>query len=287
MGGFSRELCGGTHLENTSQVGPFEITAEESVSAGIRRVTALTGEKARQYMRQTTDALQQTAEQLSVAAQNVPAAVADLMQRVRDLKKSIASGSKAREPEASTTGQNLAATSADFSDIKSALRDAARRLNVAPLETPHRVATLLAEVQSLTRQLADMGQSSSPSAESLLDSAETVDGVTVIVSQVENANPNTLRQLIDQIRKETENCAVMLATSPATDKVVLVAGLTRNLVSDGLSAGDWVRDVAPVVGGGGGGKPDMAQAGGKQPEKLTEALEVARAKIRDGITAKS
>jgi len=85
-----------------------------------------------------------------------------------------------------------------------------------------------------------------------------------------------MRQLIDQIRKRTSPSAVFLATTEGTDKVVLVAGVSRDLVEKGVSAGNWVRDVAPVVGGGGGGKPDLAQAGGKQPDKLPQALAKAR-----------
>ena len=77
----------------------------------------------------------------------------------------------------------------------------------------------------------------------------------------------------------------MLATVAGEDKVVLVAGITRDLMDKGLSAGEWVRQVAPVVGGGGGGKPDMAQAGGKQPEKVGEALEKARQVMLDWLKA--
>ena len=92
-----------------------------------------------------------------------------------------------------------------------------------------------------------------------------------------------MRQLIDQIRKKASPSAVFLATTEGDSKVVLVAGVSRDLVDQGVSAGNWVRDVAPVVGGGGGGKPDLAQAGGKHPEKLADALakarEVARAML--------
>src|SRR5207302_9318121 len=91
-----------------------------------------------------------------------------------------------------------------------------------------------------------------------------------------SANANLMRQLIDQIRKKASPSAVFLATTEGADKVILVAGVSRDLVEKGLSAGNWVRDVAPIVGGGGGGKPDLAQAGGKQPEKLAEALAKAR-----------
>jgi alanyl-tRNA synthetase len=86
-----------------------------------------------------------------------------------------------------------------------------------------------------------------------------------------------MRQLIDQIRKKTSPTAIFLAAAEGPDKVVLVAGVSPELVAKGISAGNWVRDVAPIVGGGGGGKPDLAQAGGKQPDKLPEALAKAKA----------
>ena len=91
--------------------------------------------------------------------------------------------------------------------------------------------------------------------------------------------------MIDGIRKKSESSAVLLAAGQGDEKLILVAGISRDLVSKGASAGNWVREVAPVVGGGGGGKPDMAQAGGRQPEKLPEALEKAREVIRGMISA--
>ena len=87
--------------------------------------------------------------------------------------------------------------------------------------------------------------------------------------------------MIDQLRKKADSTAILFTAAMGEDKVLLVAGLSRDLVQRGLSAGEWVREVAPVVGGGGGGKPDMAQAGGKQPEKIPEALAAARTKIRE------
>jgi alanyl-tRNA synthetase len=94
-----------------------------------------------------------------------------------------------------------------------------------------------------------------------------------------------MRQLIDQIRKKTSPSAVFLATTEGADKVVLVAGVSRDLVEKGVSAGNWVRDVAPVVGGGGGGKPDLAQAGGKDAAKLPDALAKARQVARTMLGA--
>jgi alanyl-tRNA synthetase len=103
----------------------------------------------------------------------------------------------------------------------------------------------------------------------------------VVVAETPGANPNLMRQLIDQLRRKAESTAVLFGAVAGEKKVILVAGISRDLVKRGASAGDWIKDVAPVVGGGGGGKADMAQAGGKQPDKLPEALETAKARIRD------
>ena len=93
-----------------------------------------------------------------------------------------------------------------------------------------------------------------------------------------------MRQLIDQIRQKTGSSAVLLASSEGEDKVTLVAGVSKDLQEKGAHAGNWVRPVAKVLGGGGGGRPDMAQAGGKQPAKLPEALEQARQTIAEMIS---
>ena len=98
----------------------------------------------------------------------------------------------------------------------------------------------------------------------------------MITHQLTMSNPNLMRQLIDQVRKKQSPVAVLLATAQGDDKVILVAGVSNELIEKGIRAGDWVKEVAPVVGGGGGGKPDMAQAGGKDPSKIGDALEAAK-----------
>jgi alanyl-tRNA synthetase len=98
----------------------------------------------------------------------------------------------------------------------------------------------------------------------------------MIVEQIPPSNPNLMRQLIDQVRKKDRPAAIFLATVEGDDKVVLVAGVSHELVERGFRAGDWVKAVAPIVGGGGGGKPDLAQAGGKLPENIPAALVAAR-----------
>ncbi len=284
MGSFSRELCGGTHLDNTSEVGALEIVAEEGVAAGTRRITALTGKKAQDHISQTQAALSETALKLGVSLTEVPAAARRLAQHLRDLKKAVTSGGKAPDdppPVIKTPSDQRP----DAAMLKAALRDAARLINVAPFDLPVRVSGMLAEVEELKRQLANRAASGGLSADSLLQAAETIAGATVIVAEAPGANANLLRQLIDQIRKKTTTSAVFLATTEGADKVVLVAGVSRDLVAKGISAGNWVRDVAPIVVGGGGGKPDLAQAGGKQPEQLPAALLKAKEVIRTMLGA--
>ena len=282
MGSFSRELCGGTHLDNTSQVETLEIVAEEAVAAGTRRITALTGTKAKEHIAKTADALTEAALELDVGVADVPAAIKRLAQYLRDLKKSLASGGKLPD-EPPSLAKSGARSFFYESQAKVALREAARALNVAPFDVPSRVVAMIAEVENLKRQLAGRAAAGDLSADALLSKAENIKGITVVVAEALSASPNLMRQLIDQIRKKASPSAVFLATSEGEGKVVLVAGVSRDLVDRGISAGNWVRDVAPIVGGGGGGKSDLAQAGGKHPEKIPDALakakEIARAML--------
>jgi alanyl-tRNA synthetase len=283
MGGFSRELCGGTHLTNTSEVGALEIVAEEGVAAGTRRITALTGAKAAEHSEKTKSALADVAKSLGIGLADVPAAAKRLAQHVRDLKKTIAGGGKPPDdppPLPKSADKPIAA-----SQTKAALRDTARLLNVAPFDAPQRIIAMLAEIDDLKRQITNRAAAGDLSADALLSKAENVKGTTVIVAEAPSANANLMRQLIDQIRKKASPSAVFLATTEGDSKVVLVAGVSRDLVDQGVSAGNWVRDVAPIVGGGGGGKPDLAQAGGKHPEKLPDALAKAKEVIRTMLAA--
>jgi alanyl-tRNA synthetase len=212
MGEFSKELCGGTHLDNTGQVGLFHIVGEESVAAGTRRITALTGPEAFARMRHS----------------------------------------------------------------EAALADAAAVLRVPPSDVPDRVAALVKEVRDLKKQLASGGKVGGASADDLLASAVEVGGAKLLVAEVPDAGADALRQLIDTLRRKAGSAAVLLA-SRSEDKVVLVAGITKDLEKKGMNAGAWVREAATVVGGSGGGRADMAQAGGKHPEKLPDALAAASA----------
>jgi alanyl-tRNA synthetase len=213
MGTFSRELCGGTHLDNTGQIGLFKIIGEESISAGTRRITALTGKEALAYVRQEEDAL---------------------------------------------------------AEVAAALR-------VAPSQAAERVGALLDELKTLKKQATQRRTEAGPkaSADDLLAGATQLGDLRVIAQSLDSASPDELRQLIDVLRRKAgANLAVLLA-SHSEGKVSLAAGLTPDLVTLGLHAGQWLKEVAPIVGGGGGGRPDLAQAGGKTPEKTPEALKRA------------
>ncbi|MBN2579194.1 MAG: alanine--tRNA ligase [Pirellulales bacterium] len=211
MGQFSKELCGGTHLDNTGQVGLFKIVGEESVAAGTRRITALTGFAALESVRKAQAALNKTAGLLKVPPENVPQRVETLLKELREVKK------KAAGPRAEGLG-----------------------------------------VDHILAQATDLA------------------GVKVITAEVPGG-PNELRQLIDLLRRKASPLAVILGNrDEEAQKVLLIAGLTRDLVEKKLDAVAWIRSAAAAVGGGGGGRPDLAQAGGKHPEKLPEAFLAAK-----------
>jgi alanyl-tRNA synthetase len=214
MGEFSKELCGGTHVTSTGQIGLFRITHEESVSAGTRRIVALTGKAALE---------------------------------------------KAREDQ-------------------HALAEVAASLRVPPGEVPHRVAAMAKEIRDLKKQLSTGPKAGGVTAEKLIEEGGKIGQATVIVAETPGVEAGGMRELIDLVRRKVSPAAVLLA-SGAEGKVTIVAGLTRDLVDRKLSAGEWIKPAAEAVGGRGGGKPDMAQAGGKLPDKVGDALAAARATI--------
>jgi alanyl-tRNA synthetase len=170
-----------------------------------------------------------------------------------------------------------------FERVKSALVETGRLLSVAILAVPKRIEALQAELTGLEKQLVERAAAGPLSGEKLLESAEQVGDVTVVVIEVPGVDGNLMRQLIDQVRGKTSSSAVLLASRQGEDKVTLVAGISKDLQAKKLSAGEWIRPVAAAVGGGGGGRPDMAQAGGKEPAKLPEALQIAKDTIRKMI----
>ena len=279
MGEFSRELCGGTHLNSTSDVGDFQITSEEGVAAGTRRIIALTGTKATDYISEIESLFSSTTDALAATGGNLTAAVDELTGQIRELKKQLSSGNTdtiAAEP--SVVADDVSLT---YVEKRSQIRAAARLLNVASSDLIERIEALKSEREKLISQLAQLKEAGDVSAEGLLEQAIEVNGAIVVIAEAKGANSGLMRQLIDQIRKKVEPSAVLLLAAQGPEKVVLVAGISRELVGQGANAGNWVREVAPIVGGGGGGKPDMAQAGGKDASQIPAAIEKAQSIITD------
>ena len=275
MGEFSKELCGGTHLTNTSEVGAFEIVSEEGTSAGTRRIVAYTGEKAANYDKETKAVLSAAAKLLGCDENLVPASTEVLTQRVRDLKKQMSGSTSKATNEGTLTPLDA--------DAKTLLRTTARTLNVPMFEVETRIRSLLSDVASMEKAIEARQQQGGASADDLIGAATEVGETKVIVSEIPLAGVNLMRQLVDQIRKKTESSAILLASSEGEGKVMLLAALSRDLVEKKINAGPWVKEAAAVVGGGGGGKPDMAQAGGKNPSKIPDAIAKAKSWIEAAL----
>ena len=285
MGDFSKELCGGTHLDNTKQVQAFEILSEEGVSAGTRRITALTGTKASDHGEQLIQAIQESARMLGCAPSAVPSNLQVLLDQQRDLRKTLASGGTPTEAESIGASTIVGDEKVSSADAKELLTAVAQMLSVSALAVPERVAAVVEEVHTLHERLQQRAAAGPITAEGLLETAEKLGEATVVVAEAPTAEPNLMRQLIDQIRQKVGTSAVLLASSEGDNKVTLVAGVSKDLQQQGAHAGNWVKPVAQTLGGGGGGRPDMAQAGGKQPAKLPEALQVAKKTIAEMLGA--
>ena len=218
---YSRELCGGTHVQRTGEIGPIVITTEASVASGIRRIEALTG----------TEALIRIADQ----QQTVDGLARDLRASRETLPESV-----------------------------HALRDRSRELE--------------REIERLRGELAGT------QVDSLIDRAEVIGsgGVRLIATRIEVAEKRALRQIGDRLRDRIGSGIVILgAVSDGTPS--LLAMVTPDLVTSGIRAGDIVRLAAPVMDGRGGGRPDLAEAGGKDPARLDDAISTGRAAAAEAI----
>ena len=205
---FSQELCGGTHVGTTGEIGPLLITSEGSSAAGVRRIEALTGRAAQTLL----------AERLA------------------------------------------------------ALNAVAASLRVQPEQTVEAVQRLQEQHRQLERQLEQTrAKLSRQQSETLLSHAVRLNGLSVLAEQVEANDVDALRQMTDWFRDKLGSSVVVLG-SVINEKPMLVAAATDDAIEKGIHAGNLVRDAAKIVGGGGGGRPNMAQAGGRHADKLPEAL---------------
>ncbi|MEO1995067.1 MAG: alanine--tRNA ligase, partial [Planctomycetaceae bacterium] len=210
IGDFSTELCGGTHLENSGQVGFCKIVSEEPVGKGVRRISALTGSRAIAKNR-ASEAL-----------------LAELVALL-----------KTPQPE----------------------------------DLPQRVSVLQQELRDAKRQLAlHSRQTVAGIVDQLLADADVVVDVQIVLYEASDFSRDELRDLVDQIRAKSSSVAVLVGTE-IDGKVALTASISKSLVERGLSASDCVKRAARIAGGGGGGRPELAEAGARFPEKLAAALE--------------
>jgi alanyl-tRNA synthetase len=212
----SRELCGGTHVAATSEIGLFHVTTETSSASNVRRIEAVTGPEAARLFQERTQRLHEIAARLKVPEHEVVNAVERLNARVKELEK---------KPKASAA--------VDLDD--------------------------------------------------LVGSAEAKEGVPVLLKALPDTDPSSLRDISDTVRQRLGNEGVVVLGSAVDGRVHLVANVGPGAVERGIRAGDIVRAAAPVVGGGGGGRDTLAQAGGKDPEKLDEALATALAEIERAL----
>jgi alanyl-tRNA synthetase len=210
--GYSKELCGGTHVASTGQVGQLVITSESSIGAGLRRIEAVTGEGATELVADRLEALRASAQLLGEREENVPRRIEALLGRLREAEKA------AKAPRVMAT----------------------QRLDAA----------------------------------AALHGAQQAGNTRVIVQSYEGADATALRGLADDLRGMTGRFVAVIGAATDGRPALLVAA-SRDLAAEGFDSGAIVRQAAPLIGGGGGGRPDLAQAGGKDASRLDEALREA------------
>jgi len=213
--GSSKELCGGTHVKRTGDIGLFKIVAESGVAASVRRVEAVTGEGALALVQQQELQLQQVADAVKTQPQEAAARITQILDNVKSLEKELAA-------------------------LKSKLASA--------------------------------------QGDELVSQAQDINGVKVLAARLEGADAATLRETLDKLKDKLKSAVILLA-AVGDGKVSLVAGVTADATAK-VKAGELVNFVAQQVGGKGGGRPDMAQAGGTQPEHLAAALASVTAWVR-------
>ena len=219
---FSKEFCGGTHVANTAGLGGFKIIREESISAGVRRITALTGKGLAEHYKKNSEIIEKLSQTLKVPPEGICERVNKIIDDNKNLNKQLKNASK----------------------------------------------------QSGTDCLSKARQ--------LLENCEKIGSSSIVVSSIESAPVEEIRDAIDMIKKKAGSAAVVFGLSDG-DKVVLLVGVSDDLIQRGLKAGDIVSQIAPIVGGAGGGKPQMAQAGGRKSENLPQALQRAVEFIRQKL----
>jgi alanyl-tRNA synthetase len=219
--GVSMELCGGTHVRNTAEIGLFKIVSETGISSGVRRIEAVAGSAVLGYL------------------------------NVRD----------------------------------KVVRELTDRFKVKPEEIPDRINNLQAELKASQKELEAVKQELAiAKSDRLLTEAESVGEFKIIVAEMGDLDANSLNVAAERLQQKLGESAVVLGSSPEPGKVSLVAAFSQKLNKDKqLQAGKFIGSIAKICGGGGGGRPNLAQAGGRDPSKLKEALETARKQLIESL----
>ncbi len=214
--GVSMELCGGTHVSNTAEIGLFKIISESGVAAGIRRIEAIAGAAVRDYLQQ------------------------------RD----------------------------------TIVRELCDRLKSKPEEVIERISQLQEDLKAKQKQLEQLkAELALSKTQALLDRAQTIGGVSVLVEGIDGVDAQGLKTAAEWLLNKLGQGVVVLGSQPSPSKVNLIVTASPEVVQRGVHAGQLVAELAKVCGGGGGGRPTLAQAGGSQPEKLATALELAQTRL--------
>ncbi len=218
--GVSMELCGGTHVSNTAEIGLFKIVSEAGVAAGTRRIEAVSGQALLDYL------------------------------NVRD----------------------------------KVVRDLGDRFKAKPEELPNRITNLQNELKDTQKQLAAAkSELAIAKSDQLLAKAESIGEFKIIVAKLGDVDAEALKTAAERLQQKLGNAAVVLASIPEPDKVSLVAAFSPEVNKKGLQAGKFIGKIAEICGGKGGGRPNLAQAGGRDASKLQEALESARNLLVEGL----
>ncbi len=218
--GVSMELCGGTHVSNTAEIGLFKIVSEAGVAAGTRRIEAVSGQAVLDYL------------------------------NVRD----------------------------------KVVRDLGDRFKAKPEELPNRITNLQNELKDTQKQLAAAkSELAIVKSDQLLAKAESIGEFKIIVAKLGDVDAEALKTAAERLQQKLGNAAVILASIPEPDKVSLVAAFSPEVNKKGLQAGKFIGKIAEICGGKGGGRPNLAQAGGRDASKLQEALESARNLLVEGL----
>ena len=211
------ELCGGTHVANTSEIGIFKIISESGVASGIRRIEAIAGQAVVEYLNLRDGIVKELSDRFKIKPEEISDRITNLQTELKNSQK---------------------------------------------------------QTETLQRELALL------KSESLITQAVAIGDFKVLVAEIKGIDAESLKIAAERLQAKLGNSAVVLGSIPEPDKVSLVAAFSPEVIKKGLNAGKFIGAIAKITGGGGGGRPNLAQAGGKEPSKLSEAISTAKFELK-------